>query len=48
MVIGSMGKKIFPDSKGAKLNIFSGFETYGDFGKNIQSELVEFCPKLSH
>ena len=45
MVVGSMGKKIFPDSKGAKLNIFSGFETYGDFGKKHSERISRILSK---
>ena len=38
-------KKIFPNSKGAKLNIFSGFETYGGFGRKHSEQINRILSK---
>ena len=35
-------EKYFPNCKNAKLNVYSGFETYGSLEENIQKRLKKF------
>ena len=35
LVTGELKSTIYPNVKNAKLNLFTGVSTYGEFGKNI-------------
>ena len=38
-------ENIFPNCKNAKLNVYSGFETYGSFGRKHSEKIKEILIK---